>query len=408
MKIKIALLVTCLLYTQEASAEAFPMNQKPTFSTRKPTRRIKRRSRNRPNNRRRISSEPVVDTTHRSQPIFSKTLSHFISLSNELDANVNSYIWEDIAPIPFDELIISWNAKRPEQGHITFWTSVQYGSQWSPWHRQASWGATKQRSFVNKLHQHVHTKHVRVELQRNQSACAFRVKAIFHDGATIDNLHAMFACCSYQSYFRPTRSHVNYPKLFESSNAIEIPLISQMLIDHHRYQDLCAPTSLSMVTSHFNQKFLSTYPNSTDEFYDYALKFAGKVHDYGIDIYGNWQLNAAQAYDACEGAVFFRVERLNSFDDLYSLLRHKVPVIVSVRRLKGGATPYANGHILVVVGWNPETKSVVCHDPAFKGKEITHEYPLRDFSRAWALSKNLSYVAIPKNIIDKLSDKIVS
>ncbi len=330
------------------------------------------------------------------QLLFSSTISHYITPPKDTERESNTYLWEDIAPIPFDELIISWNAKRPETGYITFWTSVQYGSSWSPWHRMATWGATKQRSFVNKLHQHVHTKHVLVELQRNKSASAFRVKAVFHDGATIDNLHAMFACCSYNNYFRPTRTLSNYP----SYSIKGIPKISQMLLAHERYQDLCAPTSLSMVTTHFNQKFSSTSPTKKHEIYDYALEFADKVHDHGINIYGNWQLNAAQAYDACQGAVFFRVERLNSFDDLYTLLRKDIPVIVSVRRLKGGATPYANGHILVVVGWNQANKTVLCHDPAFKGR-VTRAYPIHHFARAWALSKHLSYIPIPRTTINE-------
>ncbi len=401
MKKEIALFFILLGHISIIFTRAIPISSQSSFIIKKPLRKKSKRF---------VIRRRSEINTNQGHPIFAKTLTHFITPPKENDPTLDSYTWEDIAPIPFDELIISWNAKRPEKGHLTFWTQVQYGSQWSPWHRMASWGASKQRSFVNKLHQHVHTKHVRVELQRKQSACAFRIKAVFHEGATIENLHAIFACLSYQNYFRATSPYMNYPKLFKDSNAnaIKLPLISQMLINHDRYQDLCAPTSLSMVTSHFNKKFLSTYPTSELEYYNYALKFAGKVHDYGIDIYGNWQLNAAQAYDACQGEVFFRVERLNSFDNLYTLLKNKVPVIVSVRRLKGGATPYANGHILVVVGWNHETKSVICHDPAFKGKEITHEYPLRDFSRAWALSKNLSYVALPKDTIDQLGDFITA
>lgn len=323
---------------------------------------------------------------------FSRTLSHYVTQQTPLEpTKAQSYIWEDIAPIPFDELIISWNAKRPAKGYISFWTSVQYGSKWSPWHRMTLWGANRQRSFINKLHQHVHTKHVRVELQRNQSATAFRVKAVAHEGATLDNLHAIFACCSYHQHFKAAPTIINYP----SYRIKGIPSISQMKLNHERHQDLCAPTSLSMVTSHFNQKFLSEMITSKRKIYNYAINFADKVHDHGIDIFGNWQFNAAQAYEACKGQVFFRVERLNSFDDLYSVLRRDIPVIVSVRRLKGGATPYTHGHILVVIGWNQEKKSIICLDPAFK-KRIMREYPIHHFSQAWALSKNLSFIPIPK------------
>lgn len=404
MKRLLILLITVIVFALPSlKARAIPIGQKGSYSVKR-----KKRRRTLTYSAPKTYNYDPDRQSQSSRPVFSRTLTHLVQPPKDLDPSLNCYIWEDIAPIPFDELIISWNAKRPESGHITFWTSVQYGSQWSPWHRMSTWGAGKQRSFVNKVHQHVHTKHVRVELQRKQSACAFKVKAVFHDGASIENLHALFACCTYQQYFKATNPYCQYPKLFENSNAIVIPQISQMQVDHHRYQDLCAPTSLSMVTSHFNRQFLSDHPKHDRDLYNYTINFANRVHDYGIDIYGNWQLNAAQAYDACEGTVFFRVERFNSFDDIYALLKHKVPVIVSVRRLKGGATPYAQGHILVVVGWNPVNRTVICHDPAFKGKEINKEYPLRDFSRAWALSKNFAYVALPKNLMEEFGDKFMA
>ena len=97
--------------------------------------------------------------------------------------------------------------------------------------------------------------------------------------------------------------------------------------------------------------------------------FADKVYDNGyLNIYGNWPLNVAAAHDATYGNVFFRVERLNFFDDLYKYLSKKIPVAVSVRKLRGGATSYSNGHLMVVVGWNKEKQCVLCIDPAFSTK----------------------------------------
>jgi hypothetical protein len=88
---------------------------------------------------------------------------------------------------------------------------------------------------------------------------------------------------------------------------------------------------------------------------------------------------------------------LNGFSDLYDLLKQKIPVVVSVRRLRGGATPYAHGHLLVVVGWNNARQRVLCVDPAFKGSKNTQKaYPLKSFIQAWGSSTNLSYVPIIK------------
>lgn len=360
----------------------------------RPTKKISRKSRNRNSNGsriRRLNRNRNRTRNPQTPLIFSRTLSHFVIPSYKKDPASNSYTWEDKSPISFDELIISWNAKRPENGHITFWTSVKYGESWSPWHRMSTWGATQQRSFINKLHRLVHTKHVLIELQRKQKASAFRIKAVFHDGATIDNLHALFACCSQHQSFALKRVYENYPSYLIKG----IPKISQMMLKHNRHQDICSSTSLSMVTAHFNKDPLAKNQYSRNQLHNYAVDFADNVHDYGIDIYGNWQLNAAEAYDACQGNVFFKVERLNSFDDLYNLIRQDIPVVVSVRKLKGGATPYENGHFLVVVGWNEQHRTVICHDPAFRGK-IDRHYPINHFLHAWARSKNLSYIPIPK------------
>ena len=130
---------------------------------------------------------------------------------------------------------------------------------------------------------------------------------------------------------------------------------------------------------------------------DYLADFAGKVHDNGINIYGNWLLNVAQAHDSSQGKIFYRVERLNSFNELYDYLRKEIPVAVSVRKLKGGATPYSNGHFMVIVGWNRAKNAVICIDPAFKGNRATlKSYRINHFLTAWALSRNLSYIPIPR------------
>ena len=70
---------------------------------------------------------------------------------------------------------------------------------------------------------------------------------------------------------------------------------------------------------------------------------------------------------------------------------------VSVRRLRGGATPYASGHFLVVVGWNRQKRRVVCLDPAFgSNRLVLKAYRLQDFLRAWHRSMNLAYVPMPR------------
>jgi hypothetical protein len=321
--------------------------------------------------------------------VFSKTFFKFI---DENGPNKDEQVWECSSVEPFTELILSWNAFRPTCGKYTFWVSVKH-FKWSNWQRIAEWSSKSQRTFVNKLNSYVHTKHVRVEMQRGMRASGFRIKAVCQKGAEPENLQALFVCVSDLKKFKSENFyHLN----FASKLVRGFPRYSQMILDHPRYRDLCSPTSTGLTVNYFMKKF---YGGGECDLSNYLTSFANCVHDNGyLDIYGNWPLNAAQAYHSSEGNVFFRVERLNSFKDLYKYISNEIPVIVSVRKLRGGATPYTNGHFMVVVGWDERKQAVLCIDPAFSSNSQTPKaYKLRNFLSAWARSTNLTYIPLPKD-----------
>ena len=103
----------------------------------------------------------------------------------------------------------------------------------------------------------------------------------------------------------------------------------------------------------------------------------------------------AQAFDELGGTTWFTVMRMKSFADLYLHLKKNIPVVVSVRGvLTGAPKEYENGHLMLVVGWDKEKRSVVCHDPAFPANDqVLIYYQLEDFCRAWGSSHCLSYLA---------------
>ncbi len=326
---------------------------------------------------------------------FSRTLSKFFDHEQDPIPESNYYVWQGESKIPFDELILSWNALRPAQGHITFYVSVKHEAEkdFSPWHRLAEWGSDSQKTFTNQLNPYVHTKYVKVEMQRDLVASAFKIKAVFSEGASKRSLNALFACISNMKMFRHNRSIPEKSSLLIKG----VPQQSQMVVDHPRYKELCSPASTSMIVQYFANKLYGGM--GSQRMQDYVYDFAEKVHDDGVlGIYGNWPLNVAQAHDASNGNIFYRVERLNNFAELYDYLSKEIPVAVSVRRLKGGATPYRGGHFMVVVGWDSTRNSVICIDPAFRGNRKTlKRYNLSHFLTAWALSRNLSYIPMPKH-----------
>jgi hypothetical protein len=156
-----------------------------------------------------------------------------------------------------------------------------------------------------------------------------------------------------------------------------------MMLNHHKKEVLCSPTSCSMLVSYLMKKRID------------PVLFADNAYDAGLNAYGSWPFNVAHAFEVCKGKYLFHVERLSSFSSLYHYLRKKIPVVVSVRgKIIGAPKEYNDGHLLLVVGWDQYHKKVICHDPAIAhSKETRVAYDARSFIRAWELSRRLAYIA---------------
>jgi hypothetical protein len=159
-----------------------------------------------------------------------------------------------------------------------------------------------------------------------------------------------------------------------------------MTFEHERKDALCSPFSIAMVVRFFTRTSCCMYD------------LVEGVYDYGLDVYGSWPFNIAHAFNTSDCKLTSRILRLKDFHSVYtSYLRHDIPLIVSVRGpLVGGATPYAGGHLLVIVGFDNQSQEVICHDPAFATEsEVEVRYPLKNFIRAWERSRRLVYEILP-------------
>ena len=153
------------------------------------------------------------------------------------------------------------------------------------------------------------------------------------------------------------------------------------MVDHPRNNGLCSPTSMSMVVETLTQRKVE------------PLLFSKYVYDEGLDVFGNWSFNMAHAFERSHKQALFYTTRLGSFAELHSLLKKDIPVAVSVRgAITGARKEYRNGHLLVVVGFDADTKKVICHDPAFDTHDqVNQKYDLHDFIVAWERSRRLTY-----------------
>ncbi len=329
----------------------------------------------------------------RAATAFTHIHSHRVHVLHELEGDSASYTWHEEAKIPFNELIFSWNAVRPRSGRYEFSIRIKAIDRWSCWIKYAEWGAFSQRSFSycnDKIAQlNVDT----LTVKKGLLATAFEVKIKAIEGALLDDVHFLYASVSNLDKYKIIKASGK----LKSGFIDRVPQRSQMVIKHARANDMCSPTSTSTALSYFLQK------NYVDLFYRGCLDpldFAALAYDSGNDIYGNWVLNVAAAYDVAGGKLACRVQRLANFNELHSCLINDCPVVVSVKGpLRGGATPYKNGHLMVVIGWDAAKKRVLCIDSAFKTDKKTKVwYDGDDFLKAWGRRKNLSYVFVPLSL----------
>lgn len=289
------------------------------------------------------------------------------------------YYYEKLVTKPFTQLLFSWNAKRPSRGYFSFYTQLRNAAnkQWTQWHHMVDWGKSVQKSYVVEHNAPFSYRHVRFETGAVK-ADAYRIKIVAHQGASLADLKRVAISCADFTQFVPEN-----PTITNASSVMisGLPSYSQMKIDHSRFGGMCSPTSVSMVAAYLTECSLN------------PLEVAQDVYDSGLDAYGSWPFNTAELYLLLHGCYYVGVVRLPSFFHLYKQLSQGIPVIVSVRGpLIGSATPYAAGHLLVVVGWDNDTKEVICHDPAFDDPELVlKRYPLADFLIAWERSHRLSY-----------------
>jgi hypothetical protein len=295
-------------------------------------------------------------------------------------ANKYRFIYKEKDVMPFTQLVLTWNALRPKKGTFTFRVRVRdYDTQkWDTLHKAALWGKEQKSFFSRGVTSAFH--YSRLEMEKGKKADAFEVE-VEGDDATLNLLKALFITVSNQDEFQsePQDERGNGLKSCKVKKAAKK---SQKIINHPRANALCSPTSVSMLVQTLQRRHVD------------PLLTAQYVYDPALDVFGNWPFNMAHAFELGNGNLFFYVMRPSSFKEIYERLRRNVPVAVSIRGpIKGGYTPYKNGHLMVVVGWDAANNKVLCFDPASDDLDgVKKDYDIDDFIAAWERSRRLTYM----------------
>jgi len=103
-------------------------------------------------------------------------------------------IWEETAVSPFNELIISWNALRPQSGKYRIEASIKSEGAWSPWILYAEWGAKDQKTFTSKPAKSAAFSYQDcISLEEGRLADGFRIRVECFSHATLEHFHTLFA-----------------------------------------------------------------------------------------------------------------------------------------------------------------------------------------------------------------------
>lgn len=290
----------------------------------------------------------------------------------------DSLVWEQLNLTPFNELIVSWDAQRPKQGHYLISVSL-LASEWSSWLDYAFWSAADQHTFKQesgdglfKVYQDA------AEVLKGEKATAFKIRLQALEEADLRDFRTLHVCAT------DMQTHALSHEITKAKPiSLEVSGFSQMALPDERSKRLCSPTSTTAVVNYLNPA-LHLEP----------LMFADGVYDTAFYIYGNWILNTAQAAHVLGAPWHCYVARLTSFDAVLDNLERGNPVVVSIRGpLQGSALPYESGHLVVIHGFDAVNKRVLCMDPAFPEDKLTLvSYALDDFIDAWSRRKGVAYL----------------
>jgi len=298
---------------------------------------------------------------------FSKTYKYLAA------SNQDEVVWEMENTDPFNELIVSWNGLRPRKGKWVLYISL-FQSEWSPWLKYAEWAGSTQRTF--KSTDSFAQAYQDAASPKSGFCNGFRVKMAAVEGSNLIQLDSLYACLSNLSDLSIVAPPPLLPIFLHN-----VPRQSQLTLDHPRHKDMCSPTSTSTAIKYLSGKTID------------PVAFAKRSHDDEFDIYGNWILNTAEAYQQLDGAYRVHVERLNDFTAIHAQLSRGNPVVVSVRGQLLGSPVSSGGHLICIIGYDSKANTVQCIDPAFPDTDSTLvSYPLPSFLQAWALRRNISYL----------------
>ena len=284
------------------------------------------------------------------------------------------------SPIPFDELVGSWNAEVPAGNTLQMEARVQMDNRWTPWFVLGAQKGPLFYSHKNKKKSALAFVDIDT-LKIKKSVHVFQYRILFSSlrAPTILKFIAV-------NVSNPEGTHQK-PMPFKPGPWVrELPVQarSQMEEEKKYRRNVCSPTSLGMVLDYWK------IPLKT-------AKIAEAVRDQTTLNFGDWTFNVAFAGSF---NLLSYVSRFNDLADVEKEIANGRPVIASVS-FKAGELPKAPikktaGHLLVITGFTKKG-DVIVNDPAAPNASLVRRvYPRAAFDKAWRINKRgLVYLVSP-------------
>ena len=292
------------------------------------------------------------------------------------------------AHMPWNELIVSWNADAPAGTFLKIEASAMLPDHTTRFYTLGNWSLDNQVSPRTSVRgQKDADGNVDTDtLILRQSAEAAQIRVTL-GGTNSAQPSLKFLGVSFSNTKIPTSTRP--PNRAAWGKIISTPEHSQL--GYPNAKGWCSPTSLSMALSRWAEILNRPEMNLT------VPEVAAKVYDNDFAGTGNWPFNTAFA-----GSFSGMRSYVTRFDDLTEVedwIAAGIPVILSARWdwLLPGRPPDLDGHLIVCIGFTKDG-DVVMNDPATrleKGESVRRVYRRADVIHSWRKSHNAVYLVYP-------------
>jgi len=284
--------------------------------------------------------------------------------------------------MPSTEFIPSWNGTVGANCGVKTELRTARGGNWSPWLYFGSWGKTPGNPQRITSFDDGEVYIDNLILQRPATAIQVRVLLFTYDFDANDSPQIRRIAVSYSGYAPKTAERdLSAIKLEKSQWArdLKVPFRSQKDAPPALTNQICSPTSVSMVMQYFGVNRPT-------------IENALASYDSEYDLFGNW---ARAVERAGEFGLDGWVQRFRNWDQVKEQIAHGQPVIASIAFRKGefdsAVISRTNGHLIVIRGFT-SGGDVIVNDPASKEKGEAAVYKADELGKAWFGHGGVGYV----------------